>query len=62
MRGSILGELGWLLLFVVVLVVAVYAFNIFLVPHHFNPIVANVLAAIVAALIYIATRAYAGRR
>jgi uncharacterized membrane-anchored protein len=61
-RGTILGELGWLLYFVVVLAIAVYAFNIYIVPHHFNPTIANVLAAVVAASIYIATRGYIRRR
>jgi branched-subunit amino acid transport protein len=61
-RGSILGELGWLVYFLVVLVIAVYAMNIFVVPHHFNAVVANVIAAIVAGLVYVWTRSYVQRR
>ena len=60
-RNSILGELGWLAYFLIALVLAVYAMNIFVVPHHFNDKVADVLAGIFAALLFIATRAYAAR-
>lgn len=62
MRGSILGEMGWLVYFLVILVIAVYAMNIFVVPHHFNTVIANVIAAIVAAFVYVWTRNYAQRR
>lgn len=62
MRRSILSELGWLSYFIAVLIAAVYAFNLLLVPHHFNPTIANVLAALIAALLYVVTRGYLGRR
>ncbi|HEY9086128.1 MAG TPA: hypothetical protein VIN40_09390 [Candidatus Tyrphobacter sp.] len=61
-RSSILGELAWLAYFLFVLVVAVYAMNIFVVPHHFNDKVADVLAGIFAALLLVTTRAYVARR
>jgi branched-subunit amino acid transport protein len=61
-RGSILGELGWLIYFLAILVVAVYAMNVFVVPHHFNTVIANVIAAIVAGLVYVWTRNYAQQR
>ena len=56
-RSSLLAEIGWLAYFLAVFAVLVYAFNIFVVPHHFNYIVANVLAGGVAAIILILTRA-----
>jgi len=56
-RSSILAEIGWLALFFAVFVAAMYIFNIFLVPHHFNDKIADVLAGIVAALVMIAVRA-----
>jgi hypothetical protein len=55
--SSILAELGWLAYFLAVFAVLVYVFNIFIVPHHFNYIVANVLAAGVAAVVLMVTRA-----
>jgi uncharacterized protein involved in cysteine biosynthesis len=61
-RGSILAELGWLLFFIVLLVVLVYVLNVLLVPHHFNPTVANAIAAIFAGLGYIVTRVSLRRR
>jgi divalent metal cation (Fe/Co/Zn/Cd) transporter len=61
-RGSILGELLWLIYFLALLVIAVYAINIFVVPYHFNPVVANVIAAFAAILVYVWTRSYARRR
>ncbi len=60
-RNSILGELGWLAYFLVVFVIAVYAMNVFVVPHHFNDKIADVLAGIFAAVLFVATRAYAAR-
>jgi hypothetical protein len=56
-KSSILEEIGWLGLFFAVFVVAVYALNIFLVPHHFNDKIAIVLAGIIAGLTMIAARA-----
>jgi hypothetical protein len=56
-RSSILAELGWLAFFLAVFAVLVYVFNIFIVPHHFNYIVANVLAGGLAAIVMILTRA-----
>ncbi len=64
-RQSILAELGWLAYFLVLLAIAVYGANIAagaLFPHHFNDKVADALAAIAAALVFIATRAYAAGR
>ena len=56
-RSTILAELGWLALFFAVFVVLVYAFNIFVVPHHFNDKIAITIAAIIAGLVMIALRA-----
>jgi hypothetical protein len=56
-RSSVLAELGWLALFFAVFVVLVYAFNIFVVPHHFNDKIAITIAAIIAGLVMIALRA-----
>jgi hypothetical protein len=56
-RSSILTELGWLAYFFVAFIVLIYAFNIFVVPHHFNDKVADVLAGVFAGLIMIVTRA-----
>jgi uncharacterized protein YggT (Ycf19 family) len=56
-RSSILAEIGWLAYFFAIFVVLVYAFNIWVVPHHFNDKVAAALAAILAALVMIGTRA-----
>jgi hypothetical protein len=64
-RQSILAELGWLLYFIALLVVAVYAMNLFVnaaFPRHFNDIVADLIAAILAAIAFVATRAYVARR
>lgn len=56
-RSSLLTEFGWLALFLAVFVVLVYAFNLLIVPHHFNDKVADTLAGLLAALIYITARA-----
>ncbi len=64
-RHSILAELGWLVYFLVVLVIAVYAVNIVvnvIFPRHFNSTVADLLAGLAAAAIYVATRAARARR
>jgi len=64
-QQSILGELGWLGYFLVLLVIAVYGANLVanaLFPRHFNDKIADTLAAIFAALVFIATRAYAAAR
>lgn len=55
-RSSILTEIGWLAFFLVVFAILVYAFNIFIVPHHFNDKVAIMLAAILAGLAMITAR------
>jgi divalent metal cation (Fe/Co/Zn/Cd) transporter len=60
-RSSVLAELGWLALFFAVFVVLVYAFNIFVVPHHFNDKIAIAIAAIIAGLVMIALRARSAR-
>ncbi len=64
-QHSILAELGWLAYFLVVLVIAVYVVNILvdaLFPRHFNSTVADLLAGVAAAAIFIATRASRARR
>jgi hypothetical protein len=61
-RSSLLAEIAWLAYFLAMFVVLVYAFNIFVVPHHFNDKIAIVLAGMLAGLILIATRAAAARR
>ena len=53
-RSSILAEIAWLAYFFAIFVILVYAFNIFVVPHHFNDRVADVLAAGIAAVVMIA--------
>jgi hypothetical protein len=61
-RSSIQAEIGWLALFLVIFVVAVYVLVPALVPHHFNDKVAIALAAILAGLVMIAIRARFGSR
>jgi hypothetical protein len=56
-RSSILAEIGWLAYFLAVFALLVYLLNIFVVPHHFNDKVADVLAGVFAAIAMIATRA-----
>jgi hypothetical protein len=56
-RSSIFAELGWLAFFLVMLVIYVYAFNIWLVPHHFNDKIADTIAGILAGMTMIAVRA-----
>jgi divalent metal cation (Fe/Co/Zn/Cd) transporter len=51
-----MAEIGWLAYFFAIFVILVYAFNLFIVPHHFNDKIAILLAAIIAAIIMIATR------
>jgi hypothetical protein len=55
-RSSLLTELGWLALFFAIFAALVYAFNIFVVPHHFNDKIAIMLAAILAGVAMIAVR------
>jgi len=61
-RSSIATEIGWLAYFFIIFVIAVYLLNLFLVPHHFNDKIADTLAAIVAALVMIGTRAAYAKR
>ena len=61
-RSSVLAEIGWLAYFMLVFVVAVYALNLLVVPHHFNDKIAIALAAVVAGIAMIATRASYMRR
>ncbi|MGR4063936.1 MAG: hypothetical protein ACLQPV_00635 [Vulcanimicrobiaceae bacterium] len=61
-RSSILAEVGWLVFFFAIFVALVYAFNIWVVPHHFNDKVAVALAAVIAAVAMIATRGYVTMR
>jgi len=56
-RSSLLTEIVWLAVFLAIFAILVYAFNIFIVPHHFNDKVAIMLAAIIAGLSMIALRA-----
>jgi hypothetical protein len=60
--SSVAAELGWLSFFLVVFVIAVYAFVRTLVPHHFNDKVAIALAAMFAGLVMIGVRAWASGR
>lgn len=52
-----MAEIGWLAYFFAIFVILVYAFNLLIVPHHFNDKIAILLAAIIAGIIMIATRA-----
>ncbi len=61
-RSSILAETGWLAFFLLVFAGAVYLLVRTLVPHHFNDKIAVVLAAMLAGLIMIGTRAWLTRR
>lgn len=56
-RSSIAAELGWLAVFLLLLVVLEAAFLRLLVPHHFNDRIAAMLAGLLAGLIWIAIRA-----
>jgi hypothetical protein len=56
-RSSLLVEFGWLAFFFAIFVLLVYAFNIFIVPHHFNDKIAIVISAIIAGIVMIAVRA-----
>ena len=56
-KSSILEEIGWLALFFVVFVAAVYLLNIYLVPHHFNDKIAIVFAGLIAAATMMIVRA-----
>ncbi|MBV8639254.1 MAG: hypothetical protein JO322_14340 [Candidatus Eremiobacteraeota bacterium] len=56
-RSSLLAEFGWLAFFFAMFVVLVYAFNLFVVPHHFNDKIAIVLSALIAGIVMIAVRA-----
>jgi thiol:disulfide interchange protein len=56
-RSSILTEIGWLAYFLAVFAVFMYVFNVFVVPHHFNDKIADVLAGLVAIAVYMITRA-----
>jgi len=60
-RSSILTEIAWLAFFFAIFVVCVYAFNIFVVPHHFNDKVAIVLSAILAGLAMMYARKWSAR-
>ncbi|MDE2481639.1 MAG: hypothetical protein KGN02_05580 [bacterium] len=61
-RSSVLVEIGWLGLFLAIFAILVYAFNLVLVPHHFNDKIAIMLAAVFAGVAMIAARAYSMRR
>jgi membrane protein implicated in regulation of membrane protease activity len=61
-RSSIAAEIGWLVYFFLIFIIAVYVLNVFVVPHHFNDKIADTFAAIIAALAMIATRAAYTRR
>lgn len=53
-------ESAWLAFFLFVFIAAAYLLLRYLVPHHFNDKVAVMLAALLAGLIMIGTRALAG--
>ncbi len=57
-HSPVLAEIGWLAFFFAVFAALVYLLVGLLVPHHFNDKIAIMLAAIFAALIMIATRAW----
>jgi hypothetical protein len=57
-HSPVLAEIGWLAFFLAVFAGLVYLLVGLLVPHHFNDKIAIMLAAIFAALIMIATRAW----
>ena len=61
-RSSVRAEIGWLAYFLAVFVALVYLLVRGLVPHHFNDKIAIVLAAMLAGLIMIGTRAWVSRR
>lgn len=61
-KSSISTEIGWLAFFLVVFVAAVYALVRSLVPHHFNDKIAIALAAMLAGLVMIFTRAWFAKR
>jgi hypothetical protein len=56
MHSSISAEIAWLGFFLAVFVALVYLLERLLVPHHFNAIVAIMLAAILAGLVLIGAR------
>lgn len=56
-RSPLLTEFAWLAFFFALFVALVYAFNLWVVPHHFNDKVAVMLSAIIAGIIMIAVRA-----
>lgn len=60
--SSVVTEIGWLGFFLLVFVAAIYLFVGILVPHHFNDKIAIMLAAIVAGVTMIFTRAWVTRR
>ena len=62
MRSSVLAEIGWLVYFLGIFAVAVYAMVLFVVPHHFNDKIAIALAGLFAGLTMIVTRAWFARR
>ena len=61
-RSSLLVEIAWLAYFLAIFVICVYLFVGLLVPHHFNDKIAIMLAALLAGLAMIATRAWWTRR
>jgi redox-regulated HSP33 family molecular chaperone len=62
MHSSISAEVAWLGFFLAVFVALVYLLERLLVPHHFNAIVAILLAAMLAGLALIGARAKFGSR
>jgi ABC-type iron transport system FetAB permease component len=61
-RSSVLVEIAWLAYFFAIFVIVVYLMVIFVVPHHFNDKVAIVLAALIAGVAMIGTRAWWSNR
>ncbi len=62
MQSSVATEIAWLVFFLAVFAVLVLLLQRMLVPHHFNEIVAIVLAALFAGLVMIGVRATFGSR
>jgi redox-regulated HSP33 family molecular chaperone len=62
MQSSISAEVAWLGFFLAVFVALVYLLERLLVPHHFNAIVAILLAAMLAGFALIGARAKFGSR
>lgn len=64
-RRAILGELAWLVYFILLLVAGVYTITMLadaLAPRHFNATIADAIGALLAAVAFVATRRAMTRR